>query len=183
MWSSKKGFTLVELLVAIALLAILSTILLLAINPAQKLARARDSKRKADIGQITTALVSYETIYAQFPAETTCDSSIGSAASACPISPPQSGWSATSGLYLELIGKGFLKNLPVDPKNDSTYHYRYEPADTTEAPCTPTTGVCRYWIGVVLEAPDSSSLPVFRCSDDETLAAGRGCKAVAGFYQ
>ncbi len=54
---NKKGFTLIELLVVVAIIAVLAAISVVALNNAR--ARARDSKRLADIKQIQTALELY----------------------------------------------------------------------------------------------------------------------------
>src|SRR3989344_7342592 len=56
---TKKGFTLIELLVVIAIIGVLAAVVLVAINPAERLAQARDSGRKSDVGQIATALEAY----------------------------------------------------------------------------------------------------------------------------
>lgn len=53
----EKGFTLVELLVVIAIIGVLATLVLLQLGTAR--ARARDTKRIADINQIRTAVESY----------------------------------------------------------------------------------------------------------------------------
>ncbi|OQB44301.1 MAG: Type II secretion system protein G precursor [Parcubacteria group bacterium ADurb.Bin159] len=55
--SNKKAFTLIELLVVVAIIAMLAAISVVALNNAR--ARARDSKRLADIKQIQTALELY----------------------------------------------------------------------------------------------------------------------------
>ena len=69
----KKGFTLIELLVVIAVIGVLATIVLLAVNPAEQLARGRDTSRKSAITQIGRALQSYYTTQspAGYPAQAT----------------------------------------------------------------------------------------------------------------
>lgn len=58
----QAGFTLIELLVVIAVLGILSTAVLVAINPLSKINAAKDSTVKSDIAQIVSALQSYYTL-------------------------------------------------------------------------------------------------------------------------
>lgn len=53
----RKAFTLIELLVVIAVLGVLATIVLLAVNPGEQLARARDTSRVAAVTQIGRALL------------------------------------------------------------------------------------------------------------------------------
>lgn len=58
---NKKGFTLIELLVVIAVLGILASVVLVAINPGERIAEARDSGTKNSVGQMATALEAYYT--------------------------------------------------------------------------------------------------------------------------
>ncbi|MDP2860654.1 MAG: type II secretion system protein [bacterium] len=55
----KKGFTLVELMIVITVIAILSTIAVVSFTRVQK--QARDTKRKSDIRALATALQAYYT--------------------------------------------------------------------------------------------------------------------------
>ncbi len=56
---NQKGFTLIEILVAIALIAILSAITIVAINPAKHFAESRDAQRSSDAAQILSAVTQY----------------------------------------------------------------------------------------------------------------------------
>ncbi|OHA53343.1 MAG: hypothetical protein A3A30_02395 [Candidatus Terrybacteria bacterium RIFCSPLOWO2_01_FULL_48_14] len=54
-----RGFTLLELIIVIAILAILAVVITLALNPAETLARARDSQRLSDLGSLKSAIGLY----------------------------------------------------------------------------------------------------------------------------
>lgn len=51
-----KGFTLIELIIVIALIALLATTVILVINPVKIFQEARDSQRVADLGQMNSAM-------------------------------------------------------------------------------------------------------------------------------
>lgn len=57
--SSKKGFTLIELLIVIAILAVLMSVVVIAINPAEMLKKSRDTRRVSDLDGLRTALNLY----------------------------------------------------------------------------------------------------------------------------
>ena len=57
--AAQKGFTLIELLVVIGILAILFSIVLIAINPARQFNQANDTKRRSDTLQILNAIHQY----------------------------------------------------------------------------------------------------------------------------
>src|SRR5882762_9679809 len=65
-----RGFTLVELLIVMAVIGVLAAIVLVAINPIEQLARGRDASRISGTGQLGRAMVNYATAQggASFPA-------------------------------------------------------------------------------------------------------------------
>lgn len=104
---SFKGFTLVELLVVVAVIAILAAITVVAINPAKKLGQSRDAARKSSMQQLATAMSTYYTQNASYPATTE-----------------------------ELVTLGELKNLPKGPTG-ADFNYVVTPASctTTDKTC------------------------------------------------
>lgn len=68
------GFTLIELMVAIAIVAVLATIGIVAFGATQK--SARDAKRKGDLEDIKKALYLYRSAKGTFCIETPCNASL-----------------------------------------------------------------------------------------------------------
>ncbi|MFA5991420.1 MAG: type II secretion system protein [Candidatus Doudnabacteria bacterium] len=62
---NQKGFTLIEITVVVSIIALLASVLLVALNSARK--KARDARRMADMKQITTALDFYYDTNGSYP--------------------------------------------------------------------------------------------------------------------
>lgn len=58
-YKREEGFTLIELLVVIGIIGILAAIVLVAVNPGRQFAQARNTTRKSDIIQISTAVYAF----------------------------------------------------------------------------------------------------------------------------
>ena len=109
-----KGFTLVELLVVMAILGVLVTLVAGGFRTAQM--RGRDSKRKSDLKEIANSLEVYYSDHDQYP-----DASNG-AIVACPSDlPGVCAWGVsefTDGVTV------YFKTLPTDPVASQNYVYR-----------------------------------------------------------
>ena len=52
----RKGFTLIEILIVIAILVIMATVVVVALNPTKRFQDARNSRRSSDVQSILTAI-------------------------------------------------------------------------------------------------------------------------------
>jgi len=98
---SHQGFTLIELMIAISVVAILSTIGLMLYTNSQKL--ARDARRKDDLGQIKNALVLYYQDNKKFPDAPSWVMSPGKTTN-----------------WLPALNSGYTDKVPFDPINSTT---------------------------------------------------------------
>ncbi len=108
---SRRGFTLIELVVVISILAILSGVLVPRVT--NHLKAARDARRLADIKTVRSAIEQYYMDKGTYPAAN-ANSSYG-------------GWDVTNdGDFIRVLrDQGYVDEDAVDPINDATFHYRY----------------------------------------------------------
>lgn len=112
----KKGFTIVELLIVIVVIAILAAVSTIAYTNVQ--AKARDAQRKSDIQTIAKALELYYMDHGQYPL-----SRCGATTTpACPTPKNiNSFWSSTSDGSWNVLESAlvpeYLPKLPVDPRS------------------------------------------------------------------
>lgn len=120
-----QGFTLVELLLAMVVLGVLTSVVAIAINPAQRLAQARDSKRISDLKQIAEALEAYFTVNRFYPLPTCTFNSWERSEKA----GNQGDCSGNKAEFMEYLTEGsWLKRVPLDPlhfKDNPLWGYLY----------------------------------------------------------
>lgn len=99
------------------MLGILATVVLVAIDPQQRLAEARDAGRKSDLAELANALEAYYTKNRSYPYDTTqggCGKySVGATPLSCDSVNDGENW------IPNLVSQSFLKSLPKDPVNST----------------------------------------------------------------
>lgn len=125
--SARKGFTLLEILLVVAAIAILAGIVILAINPAKQLADTRNAARRVDVSTVLNAVYQYAidnngSIPATVPGGTACGVATQE------VCRTNSNCTGLVNLYDTLVGTGakYLVGIPVDPSGGSTNGTRYE---------------------------------------------------------
>ncbi len=139
-----KGFTLVEIIIVVALIGVLAGGLITIIDPAGQLKSSRDSKRKADLKQIQAALELYRADQGTYPD----NSDIGYDAA---------NYNTNTSLVDDPtdVQATYLQTVPKDPKSSAHYYY------CTSSACGVSSG---YRIYACLEKsndPDRSTSSTF----------------------
>jgi len=134
----QKGFTLLELLIVIAILAILTTVVILVMNPAESIKRARDTQRISDLDSIKTAIILYITEGNVDIGATTCLATPVCYSDLCkgaacgegksPSNNNGNGWIPIA--FTGMAGGAPLSRLPTDPVNSDPYRYAYAASGT-----------------------------------------------------
>ena len=129
-----KGFTLIELLVVVGIISILSILVLVAVNPAKRLADARDARRGGDINQVLTGIheciidkkdsSSMSTCLGSTTTGNTYEIVSGAITSGCQASCPGA-TSDSSCLPLDTTLSDYFVTLPTDPGGVTTGHTGY----------------------------------------------------------
>jgi prepilin-type N-terminal cleavage/methylation domain-containing protein len=114
----RRGFTLIELLLVIGIIAILASIVIVAINPTKQLGDARDAQRRSDVNTILNAVYQYAIDNnGNLPAGITtvvspiCQADVETAD--CTVAPYY-------GVSLRALTGSYLVSIPKDPRVTAT---------------------------------------------------------------
>ena len=163
--NKSRGFTLIELMVAIAIIAILAAIGLVVYSGVSR--AARDSKRVSDINEYKKALEQFHLANNRYldPVSFGAEGGV--------ISPP-----SLNNVFNELPSYFASGAVPTDPINSGTYLYRYFTDNTS---CSSP----KYVMCTVLEDSNqgNTALPLpgtpFNCA---TFTPGKGAYCVRSSY-
>lgn len=119
---SKKGFTLIEILIVIAIIAILAAGVILALNPGRQFAKTNDAKRSAHLNQIMSAIFQNIT---ENQGKFKCNGTDFSIPTSSTIIS-----SSTAANIAPCLVPTYIKEMPVDPStgiwiNTSSYNTQY----------------------------------------------------------
>ena len=130
---SNKGFTLIEILVVIGIIALLATIVIIAINPARQFAQARDTQRTSHVTSLLDAIghriADHKGLFRD-PSETTCTTAMDpTLLTAYSTSTIQQSGAGSIDLRPCLVPT-YITELPIDPSvgttwDGTTYNTKY----------------------------------------------------------
>jgi prepilin-type N-terminal cleavage/methylation domain-containing protein len=115
--NERKGFTLIEILIVVAIIAILASIVLVGLGPSQQ--AGRDARRLSDLREVQNGLELYYNDCGYYPGAAVA------AGAACPAWTETSAWTGTPSLTTSLEGNTSLgiTTVPNDPTAGKNYYY------------------------------------------------------------
>ena len=124
--NKSSGFTLLEILLVIGIIAILAGIVIVAINPSKQLATVRNTQRKSDIKQVANAITQFYIDKSYYPASTTFSTT--SLMTICPTgasTSPAAGFNCAANNLLNLseLVPTYITAIPNDPSTTTTAGY------------------------------------------------------------
>lgn len=121
----KSGFTLIEVLIVMGLLAILAGVVIVAINPGRQFGQARNNQRRSDVNAILNAIYQYAAENTGTMPPTVTALTAGTPTEAC-----RTGAASCVGLVnvsADLVGtdQRYLIQVPVDPSETNANEAGY----------------------------------------------------------
>lgn len=119
-----KGFTLLEVLLVVAIIGVLAGIVIVTINPSKQLAQAHNAERKVDVNTILSAVYQYyidtDFLPEGIPTSDNCDSPPGNE-----VCKTDANCGNLVDLSILIKDEEYLSSLPTDAIGESTYGTGY----------------------------------------------------------
>lgn len=164
------GFTLVELIIVIAIVGLVAVAVIIASDPAKRIGESQDSRRWADLVSIAKAVEFYTADNGQLPSDfSTSTVGVGSKVVLCSSSSTLTCDGQTKGCLVvddtDFLGV-YLNNLPIDPSKstDSDTGYYLTRASNGSV----VFGACADYLSDGMETSAKVDLPSYTvtCGDD-----------------
>jgi prepilin-type N-terminal cleavage/methylation domain-containing protein len=118
---SKRGFTILEVLLVVAALGILAGLVVVAINPGSQLATTRNAQREVDVHILLNAVHQYATDNAgEFPSGIPLESDCETASGSEICRPGAASCSGYVSLAVLTLNERYLVDIPVEPSFATT---------------------------------------------------------------
>ncbi|MFA6382388.1 MAG: type II secretion system protein [Candidatus Buchananbacteria bacterium] len=144
---NQKGFTLIELLIVIAIISILAAVIYVAVDPARRLAEARNAQRWSEVNAILNSVLQYTvdnrgTMPANLTAVDTGTYVLGTGATCSTCTATTTTGASPCVDLTSVLAPNYITSLPVDPSTgaaaDSQYYvYRSAAGRITVGACNP----------------------------------------------
>ncbi len=156
----RNGFTLIEILIVVAIIAILASVVLIGLGPTQQ--SGRDARRLSDLHEVQNAIELYYQKCGFYPGSVS-----GSGPTATCVSLNSQTYTGMSAAILS-AGIGITSPLPLDPTNNATYYYFYG------------TNGATYILGATLENTNNAVFSGYQNplpTSNVTMPGGQNCNS------
>ena len=116
----RRGFTLIELLLVIGIIAILASIVIIAINPTKQLGSARNAQRRSDVNTLINSVYQYSIDHSGALPGTLATATVGSSYEICSVTFAGCDI-AKSEVNLNALTGAYIVSIPKDPQADLKY--------------------------------------------------------------
>ena len=164
MKNTRKGFTLIEILIVVAIIAILASVVLVGLGPTQQ--AGRDARRLSDLSEVQNGLELYYNKCGVYPGATA-----GNGCAAVTLGADDATAYTAAGAALIAAGVG-ISSIPVDPSNVAPHVYSYAENGATQT---------SYVLQTSLENPNNSVFSTYTAPSDVWHGSNSGSVDVRRF--